>query len=381
MKIAIVRSRYTPFGGAERFVERALAALVADGAEITLIARSWAGAPAVGFKQLVCDPPYSRLFGGRAARDKSFARCVQQAIAGGAYDIVQSHERIPGAMVFRAGDGVHAAWLARRAATLSAPARLAQKLSPYHRYVLAAERAMFAHPALRAVICNSHLVRDEIVDYYGVAADKLVVIENGVDLERFHPERAAAHRAALRQSLAIPATAPVFLYVGNGFARKGVPRLLDAFAGMQNKAARLLIVGGDRKLAAAQAQAAKLGIAERVTFTGPQPEVLAYYGAADAFVLPTLYDPFPNAALEAFACGLPVLTSSGCGAAERISEGRNGYVVEALDVAALTARLDDLAMPGAAAAMREAARAAVADLSLERLAQRLTELYRRLAAG
>jgi UDP-glucose:(heptosyl)LPS alpha-1,3-glucosyltransferase len=94
VKIAIVRSRYTPFGGAERFVERALGALLAQGAEVTLIARSWAGGSEnlaqAGFKQIVCDPPYSKL-GGRTARDASFARAVQGEMARGGYDIVQSH--------------------------------------------------------------------------------------------------------------------------------------------------------------------------------------------------------------------------------------------------------------------------------------------------
>lgn len=64
MKIAIVRQRYNPYGGAERFVERALGALAGEGAEVTLITRSWDGAPRDGFRQITCDPPYSRLWGG-----------------------------------------------------------------------------------------------------------------------------------------------------------------------------------------------------------------------------------------------------------------------------------------------------------------------------
>ena len=109
MKIAIVRQRYNPFGGAERFVERALGALAAEGAEVSLITRNWDGAPREGFRQITCDPPYSRLFGGRAARDRSFAAAAQREMARGGFDITQSHERIPGCMIFRAGDGVHAA--------------------------------------------------------------------------------------------------------------------------------------------------------------------------------------------------------------------------------------------------------------------------------
>ena len=106
MKIAIIRQRYNPFGGAERFVERALSALVAEGAEVTLITRSWAGAPRADFRQIICDPAYSRWWGGRAARDRSFAQAALQAVRAGGFDITQSHERIPGCMIYRAGDGV-----------------------------------------------------------------------------------------------------------------------------------------------------------------------------------------------------------------------------------------------------------------------------------
>lgn len=379
MKIAIVRQRYNPYGGAERFVERALGALVEEGAEVTLITRSWAGSPRSGFSQLTCDPPYSRLWGGRAARDASFARCAGQAMAEGDFDITQSHERIPGCRIFRAGDGVHAAWLAHRARLRGGLGRWLDRLSGFHRYVLAQEKAMLHHPALARVICNSRLVWEEMQHYYGVPEEKLALIENGVDLEHFHPRLAAEHRLALRGRLGIPAEAPLFLYVGGGFERKGVPRLLQAFAAMAGREAHLLVVGADRSLKAMSRFAASLGIAERVVFTGPQQDVRPYYGAADAFVLPTLYDPMPNAALEALACGLPTVTTPSCGIAARIRSGENGYVGDALDIPLLTRHLDLLAEPGRAAAMREAARASVADLSLAALAERLLGLYRGLA--
>ena len=99
---------------------------------------------------------------------------------------------------------------------------------------------------------------------------------------------------------------------------------------------------------------------------------------ADAFVLPTRYDPMPNAALEALACGLPVLTSPTCGIASRIIEGENGFVVDALDVDTLARRIDTLATPGKAERMRAAARASVIDLDLDTLAGKLLSLYERL---
>jgi len=370
MKIAVIRQRYNPFGGAERFVERALGALAQEGAEVTLITRSWEGAELrEGFRTLICDPAGS----GRVARDRGFAQCVQTAMANGEFDITQAHERIPGCMIFRAGDGVHAAWLDRLRRVRGPLGRLGLSLSPYHRYVLEAERAMFAHPDLRAVICNSRLIRDEIIHYYGVAADKLHVIYNGVDLDTFHPRLAAEHRQSVRAANGIEADAPLFLFVGSGFERKGVPQLLAAFARLQDRRARLVIVGADRKLAAMRTLAGKLGIGERTLFTGPLQDVKPWYGAADAFVLPTLYDPCPNAALEALACGLPVITSTACGAAELLTAKTSGETVLAEDAGTLALALEQLATD--ASGRREAARAAVEQLSLGAMAQQLLTLY------
>ena len=378
MKIAIVRQRYNPFGGAERFVERALGALASEGAEVSLITRNWDGAPRQGFKQITCDPPYSRLFGGRAARDRSFAAAAQIEMTKGGFDITQSHERISGCMIFRAGDGVHAAWLAHRARVLGPLQRLSQQCAPYHRYVLAAEREMFANPALRAVICNSQMVAEEISHFYGVDRSKLPVIYNGVDTTVFHPALADECRERTRAEAGIRADVPVLLFVGSGFERKGVPQLLRAAAQMQSCATQIVIVGADRKLKAMQALASKLGLDKRVHFTGPLKDVRPWYGAADGFVLPTLYDPCPNAALEALACGLPLLTSITCGAQEWVASGVNGWVVDAVDETDLARRLDDLSALAGNASARHAARASVEALTLPAMAERLLALYRGL---
>lgn len=381
MKLAIVRQRYNPYGGAERFVERALAALVEQGAEVSLITRSWEGAPRAGFRQIICNPAYSRWLGGRAARDKSFAAAAAQEMAAGRYDITQSHERIPGCMIFRAGDGVHAAWLAHRGRILSPLQRLGQRLSTYHRYVLEAEKAMFGHPALQAVICNSQMVADEVARFYGLPPEKLPVIYNGVDTALFHPRLRDQFRAPTRARLGIPEAAPLLLFVGSGFERKGVPQLLRAFAALKRDDAHLAIIGADRKLKAMVALAGRLGLAGRVHFTGPQKDVKPFYGAADGFVLPTLYDPCPNAALEALACGLPLVTSTTCGAREWVQPGENGWVADAIDGPGLAARLEDLCGLAGNESARQAARGAVAHLSLEAMAERLLSLYGELGAG
>jgi len=381
VKIAVVRQKYTPFGGAERFVERALAALAAQGTEVTLLCREWAGGEQGGFPVEIVDPPYARL-SGRRGRDRSFAHAVQDIIAQGRFDIVQSHERIPGCHIYRAGDGVHATWLELRGQVQNAAQRFATRAHPWHRYVLAAEAAMFGHPALRAVICNSRMVMDDIARRFGVAEAKLHLIRNGVDTAHFHPGLREEHRAARRGEVmrsGIPwdgcsNTAKVILFVGSGFERKGLATLLDALARLPQT--QLWVVGRDKAQAAMERRAARLGIADRVRFFGPQTDVRPFYGAADLFCLPTLYDPSPNAALEALACGLPVVTTTTCGAAELITEGSNGSVCAAGDAATLAARIGALLDAGPSPAQRDAARNAAAPFTLNATATALLDLYR-----
>lgn len=370
MKLAIVRQKYTPFGGAERFVERALSALAGKGLDVTIITRKWKGGTQDGRKVRLCNPFHL----GRLWRDWSFARGVQAIVAGGEFDLVQSHERIPGCQIYRAGDGVHATWLELRARSQSPLARLVTRFQPWHRYTLAAEAEMFRHPALKAVICNSQMVKDDIVRRFGVTADKLHVIHNGVDLEYFHPGLRDEHRQRVRAELGIPDDAPVVLFVGSGFERKGLFPLLQAMAALPG--AHLVVVGKDRQLKQAQALAERLGIGSRTQFLGGQPDVRPYYGAADVFALPTLYDPFPNAVLEALASGLPVLTSPTSGAAELVT-AECGAVVDALDPVSQTSALKDLLVRQSAASA--AARLAAMSCALDDMTAQLLNLYSRLA--
>ena len=258
LKLALIRQRYTPFGGAERFVSRAMDALQTQGASITLLTRKWEG----GGDALTCNPFYL----GSLWRDWGFARCVCRTLAQHSFDLVQSHERIPCCDIYRAGDGVHREWLTQRSRVLSPLRRLGVWLDPYHRYTLAAERRLFASPQLKAVICNSRMVKAEIMRHFGVAENKLHVIYSGVDLETFHPRLKGQQRQTVRTQLGIPEHATLFLFVGSGFERKGLATALRALP----PAAYLAVVGRDRRARNYLRLAAQLGIAERVRFLGPQ---------------------------------------------------------------------------------------------------------------
>jgi UDP-glucose:(heptosyl)LPS alpha-1,3-glucosyltransferase len=374
MKLAIVRQRYTPYGGAERFVERALSALAQKALSVTIVTRSWDGDGK--YTARICNP----FFLGRWWRDASFAAAVQKLIASREFDLVQSHERIPGCDIFRAGDGVHATWLALRGRQHGSLQQWLSRWHPWHRYICTAERRMFAHPALRAVICNSQMVCDDIAQRFKVAPERLHVIHNGVDLNCFHPNLKQQYRTALRRQLGIAPDAPVILYVGSGFARKGVPQLLQSMAFLQHGKAVAVIVGKDKHSRRMQALAERLGLAERVHFTGPQQDVRPWYGMADVFALPTLYDPFPNVVLEALASGLPVMTSPTCGAAEILAGSVCGRICDALDPEVQARALDEL-LDGDQYDLAASARECVAGMGREDMARRLQALYEQLLAA
>ena len=166
-----------------------------------------------------------------------------------------------------------------------------------------------------------------------------------------------------------------------GPAGKVCARSIGSAKVAADHAPRLVVVGADKALPAMQRLAQQRGLAARVLFTGGLQDVRPWYGAADCLVLPTLYDPFPNAALEALACGVPVITSHQCGAAELLIQAAAagtpcGAVCDALDVPALAALMDRPREHWLA--QRAAARHLAEGYGLPAMAAQLAALYREL---
>jgi UDP-glucose:(heptosyl)LPS alpha-1,3-glucosyltransferase len=279
--------------------------------------------------------------------------------------------------VYRAGDGVHRRWLELRALAAPLLERLGIALNPYHRYVCAAERRLFEHPRLRAVICNSRMVSDEIRRGFRIAPEKLHVVYSGVDLAYFNPRKREELRGALRAELGCQPRDTLFLFVGAGFARKGLDAAIEALKLAGERSFWLLVVGTDRESRRFAAQAAPLG--DRVRFLGGREDVRPLYAAADCFILPSRYDPFPNTALEAFAMGLPAIVSSRCGAAEIIEPGVNGWVCQPDDVAGLARLMHEADRAMRSGSLPQAARATAERFGMDEMAGRLTTLYASLA--
>ncbi|MBS1114673.1 MAG: WabG [Nitrospirae bacterium] len=325
MKVAIIKSNYTPFGGGEKYTTRLIRAFAARGDNVdvlTAVKVQWdAFDENVRWVQLR-QVPYNNLL-----RLISFNASVKSHLKTYSYDCVLGMDRTEAQTHFRAGGGCHAAWLRRRCAETSMLRCLSFRVNPFHLHTLALEKRAFLSPGLRKIICNSHLVRREIEEFYPGVSRKLMVIHNGVEWHEFSGpfSQASARRESLRGQLDLRTGRFFFLFVGSGYARKGLGKAISALPLLPDDA-ELIVVGKDKEEEQYRELAKKRGLSQRVHFFGPRKEIIPFYQAADAFVLPTLYDPFSNASLEALAMGLYTVTSDANGCAEVISEGAGAVI-------------------------------------------------------
>jgi len=227
---------------------------------------------------------------------------------------------------------------------------------------------MFRSKDLLAVIANSARGKEEIVRHYGVPPGNIFVVHNGVDLSRFPAANRDEARANLRGRFAIPADETVFLFVGSGFARKGVGALTDAAIALAKSGRRfhVLVVGkGDSRPYIDRT--AEAGVGNILRFTGPLGGAEEIYLGSDAFVFPTVYEPFSNACLEAMAAGLPVITTETNGVTDLFADGDAGFVfADPFDVSALAGCMERLLDPALRMRMGAAARRAAELVPLEK---------------
>jgi UDP-glucose:(heptosyl)LPS alpha-1,3-glucosyltransferase len=237
---------------------------------------------------------------------------------------------------------------------------------------------MFDSPALRFVIANSNRGREEVVRRFGVRHEKIAVVYNGVDIARFPLDRKAEERDRFRKRFGIPGGETVFLFVGSGFVRKGVGTIARAarlLAERGCEAFRVVLAGkGDPSTHVRSAGPAS----GRLLFTGPVAGADDLFLGADAFVFPTVYEPFSNACLEAMAAGLPVVTTNVNGASEVLREGETGFLLEdPLDASALADRMEKLLSSDLRRRMGEQARLVAESHPMERNTRETLEVLDR----
>jgi UDP-glucose:(heptosyl)LPS alpha-1,3-glucosyltransferase len=325
MKVALVHMRHAGTGGTERYLNQVAAHLAERGDEVRIVCRSHEAPPHPAVRFVTLRP----FAVGASMRMQTFASAVEEHVQRERYDVVYGLGKTWTHDVVRLGGGCHATYVelahGARARERGPLVRGALK----NRLAIQIEARALAPGAYRLVVVNSTMVAKDVQARHAVPADRIRLVHNGVDLERFHPRLRSGPGAELRRSLGIAPEQTVVLFLGSGYARKGLDLALAAFGELarERRDVELLVCGFDSAAQRYERAARAAGIERRVRFLGGRGDAEVCFAAGDLYVLPTRYDPFANTTLEALACGLPVITTATNGASELLVEGRHGSVL------------------------------------------------------
>jgi UDP-glucose:(heptosyl)LPS alpha-1,3-glucosyltransferase len=269
----------------------------------------------------------------KSLRLLSFAVKATKAMENGGYDITFGVGNTLKADILQPHGGVHWAWFWRSLRAYNHPLVWAIKflgrvLSPKQWVQGYIENAPYKKNGFHKIVAISDMVKQDVMHWYGIPGERIAVVYNGVDVERFHP-RNRQYRGEIRSRHGIGEEELVILFVSNNFRMKGLDSLIKALAKLKKETPlpfKLLILGRDRQdfyLSLARG----MGILREVIFAGTTREPEKYYGASDLLVHPTFYDACSLTVLEALASGLPVITTRCNGASGVIAQGQGGSVI------------------------------------------------------
>lgn len=324
-KIAILKNNLVSQGGLEKYTFRLASYFQKKGLDVTLITTS-------DLKDLpfrVARLDNSSYFPSR--RIKKFNQATCSYIKNNSFDLIFGMDRTTQQTHYRAGNGVHAHYLQQRKQLEPFLKRFSFSFNPLHRTLLNIEKQAYESKGLKVLFTNSHMVRKEVSKYYLVPPQKIQVVHNGVQWHEYAqafncwPQK----QSFFKEKLGLSPTSYQFLFVGNGFERKGLVFIMQAMAKMKDMDFQLCVLGKDKYFHQFIKLRDKLGLKEKVIFFGPRSDVVHFYQIADACLVPSLYDPFANVTVEALAMGVFVISSIYNGGHE-ILNPQNGLIIENL---------------------------------------------------
>ncbi len=313
-------------GGAERYVADLCTRLSGEGYDVHVYTEHWDEEI-----QGIHFHPIKAISFPKSLRLLAFAARATQEIERDKYDITLGVGNTLKADILQPHGGVHWAWFWRSLGAYDHPLVwmikfLGRLVSPKQWVQGYIENAPYKKH-FRKIIAISEMVKEDIVRWYGIPEDRIEVVYNGVDTERFHP-RNRRYRAEIRKRHHI-GDEIVILFVSNNFRMKGLDCLIKALAEIKRETCppfKLMVLGRGRE-APFLHLARRTGISEEIVFAGSTLEPEKYYGAADLFVHPAFYDAFSLTVLEALASGLPVIATSTTGASRIVNHKEEGFVL------------------------------------------------------
>lgn len=316
-------------GGAETYIADLSRRLVRDGHQVHLYARDWdttALPSTIHFHSIITRQ------GPRFLRPWRFSEACERERAKSRHDVSIGFDKTWGQDILYPQGGLHTASAAHN--RLKFPSRftrwaadLGKWIDPSSWSYARLERKQYLNGFGSLVVVNSEMVRQHFEDYLGFDANRLRVIHSAIDPDRFHADDRPTRRATTRDAWQIPDGTTVGLFVAMNYRLKGLWPLLHGLAAVPRDRALTLAIVGHPRTGRYERLAAQLGVSDRVRFIGFRRDPKEAYFAADFLVHPTFYDPCSLVALEALACGLPVITSRYNGASELLTPPTDGLVI------------------------------------------------------
>jgi UDP-glucose:(heptosyl)LPS alpha-1,3-glucosyltransferase len=318
MKIAVVIPKYGLVGGAESFSFEQTERLAArNGFEIHVFANQWhrGDSPIIFHRVPILRFP-------RHLRQISFAYFANKKICQENFDLVHSHDRIFRMDLFTMHGIPHKTWVKEVRC---------KPLSLFDRSTAWVEEKGISKSHIPMILPVSTLVKDELLKLYHIPESKICVIHPGVSKDRFSAINQEICREEVRRNYGLSQNDIVVLFVGMNFEIKRLELVLKGVADLVSRETKdsklkLLIVGkGNEERYLTMAY--ELGIANRVIFAGVTRETEKYYFASDIFAMPSKFDTFGIAVLEAMMAGLPVIITRTVGAKDLIDSGVHGFIL------------------------------------------------------
>jgi len=367
MKIAVVIPKYGLVGGAEGFAYELTERLAMRSRfEIHLFANQWrqGKAPVIFHKVPMLVFP-------RFLRQISFAYFANGQIARGGFDLVHSHDRIFQMHLLTMHGIPHERWIRETRD---------KRLSLFDRSMAWVERKGLKGRHMRMVLPVSGLVKEELLKTYDIPESRMRVIHPGVSLKSFSSLDRKDCRLHIRRRHGLSESDVVVLFVGMNFEIKRLRLVIEGVAELireekRGSSLKVLVVGKGNQ-SPYQALARDLGVTDRVIFAGVTREVEKYYFASDLFAMPSQFDTFGMAVLEAMTAGLPVIITEKVGAKDLVTDGVQGFVLGEEPAASdFGGKISSLLIKENRLKMGEMAHRTALQQSWDRVADEMEEIY------
>jgi len=331
MNIALCYESVLPArGGCETYIADLARRLCAEEHAVHLYASRWERAALPESLIIHALPEFKAP---RFLRPWLFGKACLEALSRNEHDVSVGFDKTWGQDVLYPQGGLHVASAEHnlhkhRSAAARHFARIAKRFDLASNSFRLLERRQYCSIRRPTIIVNSRLVREHFRRFYGVPADDIHVVPNGIHPARFESSDREAIRRQWRRRWNLDDATPAALFVAMNYRLKGLEPLLHAFRHVHRNTNLRLIVVGNPRFERYERLAIRLGVADRVVFHGFCGDTRNAYFASDFLVHPTFYDPCSLVVLEALACGLPVITTRANGASELLDPADAGQVID-----------------------------------------------------